>query len=94
VKGRHGNRVADIGRTGDPYGIGLGPRVFLCLTLSLSAGGVVPPMTLGIMQCPYCGEDRQIERTDRQSIYRVRNKPLYVWFCNVCGREFIAGLED
>ena len=42
------------------------------------------------MQCPHCGEDRQVERTDRKSIFMVRNRPLYVWFCNVCGREFIA----
>jgi ribosomal protein L37AE/L43A len=26
--------------------------------------------------CPFCGEDRQIERTRRG------------WFCNVCGKEF------
>ena len=42
------------------------------------------------MRCPHCGEDRQVERTDRHSIYSIGQSPLYVWFCNVCGREYIA----
>ena len=32
------------------------------------------------IRCPHCGEDRQVESTDRPA----------VWFCNVCGREFVA----
>jgi phage terminase large subunit GpA-like protein len=46
--------------------------------------------------CPHCGEDRQIERTDRKSVYEMiaPRLELYVWFCNVCGREFIAPRID
>jgi len=50
-----------------------------------------------IITCPHCGEDRQIEQTDRLSIYRTVRAPillLYVWFCSVCGREFIAPKRD
>jgi len=43
-------------------------------------------------RCPHCGEDRQVEATDRKSIYyhTIPLTPLVIWFCNVCGREFIA----
>jgi hypothetical protein len=49
-------------------------------------------MSTAPARCPHCGEDRQVEPTTRRSIYYLSTPPtpLVIWFCNVCGREFIA----